>query len=81
MCVPESLACGIPVIAPPNVGVISEYDKGVINYRNGDFESLKAVLVQLYQKKLNLSQSVEHLTWDNFAARHDKLFRWLIKNH
>ena len=81
MCVPESLACGIPVIATPNVGVISEYDKGVINYRNGDFESLKAVLVQLYQKKLNLSHSFEHLTCDNFAARHDKLFRWLIKNH
>jgi glycosyltransferase involved in cell wall biosynthesis len=81
MCVSESLACGIPVIAPPDVGAISEYDTGIINYTNGDFESLKAVLVELYEKKLHLRQSVEHLTWDNFATRHDELFRWLTRNH
>jgi len=81
MCVSESLACGIPVIAPPDVGAISEYDTGIINYTNGDFESLKAVLVEMYEKKLHLRQSVEHLTWDNFATRHDELFRWLTRNH
>ncbi len=80
MCLMEGLACGIPIIAPRDVGAVSEYDKGIIHYERGNFHSLKSVLGQLYERKLQLRRQVQNQTWDNFAQEHDKLFKELIIN-
>lgn len=71
MCVAEALACGTEVIAPP-IGWIPQFPH--IEYKTGDVQDLRRVLDELYQKKLNLRSSVENVTWDNWAQKHDKLF-------
>jgi len=78
MCLVESLACGIPVIAPSGVGLVPEFDVGVFKYENSNFESLKAVLFKLHNKKLKLAKQIEELTWANYAINHDKIFRKVL---
>ena len=78
MCLVEGLACGVHIIAPKDVGMVSEFEKGIYHYKNSDFESLKNLLEKLYKKKLELREQVEHMTWDKFAEEHDKLFKRLI---
>ncbi len=72
MCVVEALACGVPVIAPP-VGWVTEFPH--IEFATGDATDLRRVLHELMKEKMDLRASVENLTWDNYAAAHDKLFR------
>ncbi len=71
MCVPEALACGIPVIAP-DIGWVSDFPH--IEYPVGNAEALRNVLQDLLAKKQELRKSIEHLTWDAFAAAHGQLF-------
>ena len=52
ICLIEGLACGIPIIAPQDVGMVSEFKKGIHHHKNSDFESLKKLLQKLYKKKL-----------------------------
>jgi len=77
MCLLESFACGIPVIAPKDVGMVEEFNKGLVHYENSDFESLKTVLEELYEKKLYISNQVKEKSWDHCAKNHDKLFKSL----
>ena len=74
MCVVEALACGVPVIAPGPVGWVTEFPPH-IEFATGDATDLRRVLHELMKKKMDLRASVENLTWDNYAAAHDKLFR------
>lgn len=71
MCVPEALASGTEVIAPP-IGWVCEFPH--IEYKTGDVDSLRNILTNLYQKKINLRNSVLSYTWDSWAKKHDILF-------
>lgn len=73
MCVVEALASGTPVIAPP-VGWVPQFPH--IEYATGDVADLRRVLEQLLAEKRALRASVENLTWDNYAAAHDNLFKY-----
>ena len=72
MCVVEALACGTPIVAPP-VGWVPEFPH--IEFATGDLAGLRRILTELVEKKMALRASVEALTWENFAAAHDELFR------
>lgn len=78
MCVPEALACGTPVIAPP-VGWVSEFPH--IEYRTGDADHLRQILRGLYEQKLELRSSTLDFTWDTWAQAHDQLFQGLFETH
>lgn len=78
MCLIESLAVGKEVIAPKDIGMVSEFHRGIYHYKNSDIVSLKKTIDRLYQRKLMLHRQVSHLTWDRFAAEHDKVFRKYI---
>ncbi len=79
MCLLEGLACGIPIIAPKNVGMVSEFKQGIHHYKNSNIVSLKKLLKKLYNEKLKLRKQVEHLTWARFAREHDVLFKKILK--
>jgi glycosyltransferase involved in cell wall biosynthesis len=79
MCLVEGLACGIPIIAPKDVGQVSDFNYGIHHYENSNYKSLKNVLNKLYEKKLRLRNEVKHLSWDNCAEKHDDLFKKLLK--
>ena len=72
MCVPEALACGTPVIAPP-VGWVPDYPH--IEFATGDVADLKRVLCGVRDERLALRRSVESQTWENYTRDHDALFR------
>jgi glycosyltransferase involved in cell wall biosynthesis len=78
MCVPEALACGTPVIAPP-VGWVPQLPH--IEFELGNAESLRAVLLQLVASKNELRRSVLNQTWDNWALQHDRLFTRLVREN
>lgn len=80
MCLIEGLACGIPIIAPKDVGKVAEFNKGIYHYENSNFKSLKNLLKRLYRKKLSLREQVLSMTHDKCAEDHDKLFRKLCRN-
>lgn len=71
MCVLEALASGVEVIAPP-VGWVPEFPH--IEFRTGDAEDLRRVLLALLDKRAKLRQSVEAYTWNNWANQHHELF-------
>lgn len=73
MCVPEALACGIPVIAPTDVGWVEDFPH--IPYPKGDTEALRALLQTLAQPKLDLAKSAEQHTWSRWGQAHGALFR------
>jgi len=76
MCVIEALACGTKVIAPP-VGWVTDFPH--IEFRTGDAADLRRVLNEAVGEKLALRNSVENVTWDNFAAAHHHLFHALYR--
>ena len=76
MCVIEALACGTKVIAPP-VGWVTDFPH--IEFRTGDAADLRRVLNDVVGEKLALRESVEDVTWDNFAAAHHRLFHALYR--
>jgi len=78
MCLIEGLSCGIPVIAPANVGMASEFRKGVHLYDRENISTLFSLLDNLFEKKLELRRQVINLTWDNFAEKHIAFFNKII---
>jgi len=75
MCLIESLACGIEVIAPKDVGMVAEFKEGIHHYENSDFNSLNRLLNELYKNKITIRSQVEQYTWDRFASEHNKFFK------
>ncbi|MEM8493307.1 MAG: glycosyltransferase [Pseudomonadota bacterium] len=63
----EALACGVPVIAPSDIGFVSEFPH--ISFRNGDLASLEETLLRLYEEKCALRSSVESVDWASFGER------------
>lgn len=78
MCVVEALACGTEVIAPP-VGWVPDFPH--IEFPVGDVSQLRALLLDLLEKKKKLRQSVLGHTWDAWAEGHDRVFRKLARRH
>lgn len=78
MCLTEGLACGVPVIMPVSVGVGELFKDGIIDYECGNFDSLKAVLDGLYEKKLALARLVEKYTWAYWVDQHKAIFREIL---
>ena len=75
MSVVESLATGVPVIAPL-VGWVPELPH--ISFKLGDADSLRKVLEQLVAQRTQLRQAVADRTWDNYVQKHDQLFKSLL---
>ncbi len=69
----ESLACGVPIIIPRGVGFQQELPEAFV-YNNSDFESLNALLDDLYATKVYLTKDVVSLTWDRWATKHIEVF-------
>lgn len=73
MSVLEALASGVEVIGAPAVGWITDFPH--IPFERGNPDSLRAVLEDVVAKRTALRRSVEGMTWDAWADRHDALFR------
>ena len=67
MCLVEGLKTGKKVICPLNVGNAELYEEGIISYKKSNWESLKEVLIKLYNQKKKIADIVKDLTWDNYA--------------
>lgn len=63
----ESLACGVPVIAPSDIGFVSEFPH--VSYTAGSKKSIEDTLVRLYDEKCQQRTSVKDMGWEHFAAR------------
>lgn len=79
MCVPEALACGVPVIAPTDIGWIEDFPH--ISYPKGDTEALRTLLQTLTKPKLELAQSAAKHTWARWGQAHADLFRRVYAEH
>ena len=77
MCVPEALACGTKVIAPP-IGWVPNFSN-VISYKTGDADDLRRVLCGLVEEKAALRQEALAYSWDAWAENHHVLFTKLLK--
>lgn len=75
MCVPEALACGTPVIAPP-VGWVPDFPH--IEYKTGDAEDLRRALREVVAERQAMRAKVLDRSWDAWARGHDELFRSLL---
>ncbi|CNK32462.1 MULTISPECIES: glycosyltransferase [Yersinia] len=75
MCVLEALASGCKVIASP-VGWVPQFPH--IEFKLGDADDLRRVLLQVLDEKLALRRSVEGYTWESWANNHHNLFSQLL---
>lgn len=75
----EGLACGKSIIAPKDVGMVSQFKNGIIHYKKSNFSSLKIILERLYNEKLKIRNGVKLFTWDNCAQKHDQIFKKFFK--
>jgi hypothetical protein len=80
MCLTEGLACGVKIICPRTVGIAEMFPEGIINYRCGDWDSLKSVLDRLYQEKMRLHDMVAEYTWDKWAKEHERVFAQMARH-
>ena len=71
MCALEALACGCPIISS-NVGWVPEFPHR--EFRNGDANDLRRVLLQALQEKQDLASSVAAYSWTAWAENHNTLF-------
>jgi len=69
----EALACGRPVIST-NAGWAPEFN--IIHY--GSIDELNKILKDIEKDWLSRRAQVESLTWDNWARKHEKLYRGLM---
>lgn len=76
MCVPEALACGRPVIAPP-IGWVDMFPH--IEYETGNADDLRRVLQAIVDERKSLAASTCNITWERWAQEHDALFRKLAE--
>ena len=82
MCMLESLACGTPVIAPDDVGLVPQFrgarnGGNVYKYRTGDWPSLKDLLCRLYERKLAASAEVERVA-PGWVTEHVRFFEMAL---
>lgn len=89
MCVTEALAMGVPVVAFEDVGVINEFEAGIVRVvRDKAYDDNKvflSVLKHLWENKTHLEwhrdtakqsarAQVEHYTWENFVRGHERIW-------
>lgn len=72
----EALSSGCPVIAPSDIGLVSEFPH--IAFKRGDAKDLRRVIEDLAQEKLKLRDSVINTDWSIFARKHLDLFKNII---
>lgn len=82
MCLLESLACGAPVIAPHDVGLVPEFKEAgeggnVYKYQTGDWQSLKELLYRLYEKKLAVAAEVNQAA-PGWVEGHRRFFELVL---
>ena len=75
MCVLEALASGCKVIASP-VGWVPQFPH--IEFKLGDAQDLRRVLLNVVEEKAVLRRSVESYTWQAWADKHHLLFSRLL---
>lgn len=73
----ETLSCGVPVVAS-DVGGIPELvqEKNGFLFQPGDYEELANALMKCFNKKWDkdeISQTANHLTWENSAKKYLKI--------
>ncbi|MET3814695.1 glycosyltransferase [Pantoea sp. UYEF8] len=75
MCVLEALASGCKIIAP-SVGWVPQFPH--IEFKVGDAEDLRRVLMLVVEEKMALRRTVESYTWQAWADKHHALFTDLL---
>ena len=78
MCLTEGLACGKPVIIPPDVGIAELFREHIIPYKQGDFKSLKAALWGLFEPMKRRADAVGDHDWNRWAEQHQRVFSKII---
>lgn len=73
----EAIKSGKKVISPLDVGNVNLFKENIIFYKKGNIKSLIKVLDKSYKSKLEISNTVKHLTWENFALKHQNIFEHL----
>ena len=78
----ESLAMGKPVIAPENVGAVSEFAgcEQLLLYPAGDAVALEQVVTACFERKKALSMAVADRSWDQWAEDHHRFFMKLLSD-
>ena len=80
MSLSEGLAMGKAVIAPEDVGMVSEFGitEHIRRYPAGNAQALVELVKKCYDEKLNRTRLVRHRTWDTWAEKHHHLFMQLL---